>query len=310
MSTVGNRKRRYGQIDGPDMADLPSVPLSDHNMWYYPSHGQHSDEEDISIGFKTGNWGCKTVKGARWVRRGKITPWGPGMEDWEAEERARKRLTMLLPQDRRSPSPPTLPHLSRSPSPPLTSPYPPPTSTHLSYSSFVLDKSTTYTFRSKLLDELEHATNGLIEGEATLRHALGRLWQVMSEDPDHEEFAVPVVTKMEDEDESREEEQDERSKRVMRAPDLTPATHKIFINSEADLANHDSHFSQPETQLESLQKSILLLKELQDNGREYVERLQEIREGLGDVRAQRNTIWDMVRERAVKELQDVAVAGH
>lgn len=216
---------------------------------------------------------------------------------------------MLLPQDRRSPSPPTLPHLSRSPSPPLTSPYPPPTSVHLSYSSFVLDKSTTYTFRSKLLDELEHATNGLIEGEATLRHALGRLWQVMSEDPDHEGLAVPVVTKMEDEDESREEAQDDRSRRVMRAPDLTPATHKIFINSEADLTTHDSHFSQPETQLESLQKSVLLLKELQDNDREYVERLQEIREGLGDVRAQRNTVWDTVRERAIKELQDVAVAG-
>lgn len=65
------------------MDDLPSVPLSDHNMWYYPSHGHDSDEEDLSVGSKTGNWGCKTAKGARWVRRGKITPWGPGMEDWE-----------------------------------------------------------------------------------------------------------------------------------------------------------------------------------------------------------------------------------
>lgn len=213
---------------------------------------------------------------------------------------------MLLPQERRSPSPPTLPHLSRSPSPPLTSPYPPPTSVHLSYSSFVLDKSVTYTFRSKLLDELEHATNGLIEGEATLRHALGRLWQVMSEDPDHKEVETPVITKMEDEDEGR-EEQDDRSQRIIRAPDLTPTTHKIFINTDGDPTAHESHFSQPETQLESLQKSMLLLRELQDNGREYVERLQEIREGLGDVRAQRNTIWDTVRERAVKELQNVAV---
>ncbi|KXN83585.1 hypothetical protein AN958_01150 [Leucoagaricus sp. SymC.cos] len=287
------------------MDDLPSVPLSDHNMWYYPSHGHDSDEEDFSVDSKTGNWGCKTAKGARWVRRGKITPWGPGMEDWEAEERARKRLKMLLPQERRSPSPPVLPHLSRTPSPPLTSPYPPPTSVHLSYSSFVLDKSVTYTFRSKLLNELEHATNGLIEGEATLRHALGRLWQVMSEDPDQEESEEPVVPKMEDEDENG-EEQDGRSKRIARAPDLTPATHKIFINSDGPNV-HGSHFSQPETQVENLQKSILLLRELQDNGREYVERLREIREGLGDVRAQRNTVWNIVRERAVKELQDVAV---
>lgn len=170
----------------------------------------------------------------------------------------------------------------------------------------MLDKSVTFTFRSKLLNELEHATNGLIEGEATLRHALGRLWQVMSEDPDQKQVETPVIPKMEDEDENA-EEQDDRTRRIIRAPDLTPTTHKIFINNDGDPAAHESHFSQPETQLESLQKSILLLRELQDNGREYVERLQEIREGLGDVRAQRNTVWDTVRERAVKELQDVAM---
>jgi predicted nucleic acid-binding Zn-ribbon protein len=170
----------------------------------------------------------------------------------------------------------------------------------------VLDKSVTFTFRSKLLNELEHATNGLIEGEATLRHALGRLWQVMSEDPDEREAETPVIPKMEDEGENAEDQED-RARRIIRAPDLTPTTHKIFINNDGDPAAHESHFSQPETQLESLQKSILLLRELQDNGREYVERLQEIREGLGDVRAQRNTVWDTVRERAVKELQNVAL---
>lgn len=65
------------------MDDMPTIPLSDHNMWYYPSHGHDSDDDDLGIGSKTGNWGCKTAKGARWVRRGKITPWGPGMEEWE-----------------------------------------------------------------------------------------------------------------------------------------------------------------------------------------------------------------------------------
>jgi hypothetical protein len=170
----------------------------------------------------------------------------------------------------------------------------------------VLDKSVTYTFRSKLLTELENATNGLIEGEVTLRHALGRLWQVMSEDPGQKEAEEPVIPKMEDEEENG-DEQGDRTRRTTRPPDLTPTTHRLFINNDSDPAAHDSHFSQPETQLESLQKSILLLRELQDNGREYVERLQEIREGLGDVRAQRNTVWNAVRERAIKELQDVAV---
>ena len=75
--------------------ELPTVPLSDHNMWYYPSHGHDSDEDGLSVGSKMGNWGCKTAKGARWVRRGKITPWGPGMEDWEVSNQSQTSLILL-----------------------------------------------------------------------------------------------------------------------------------------------------------------------------------------------------------------------
>ncbi|GLB36424.1 hypothetical protein LshimejAT787_0307120 [Lyophyllum shimeji] len=207
------------------------LPLSDHNNWYYPSHGHDSEEETLEPA-RGGNWGNKTVKGARWVRRGKITPWGPGMDDWEAEERARKRLKLLLPQERRSPSPPTLPHLRRSPTPPLVSPYPPPEAQHLSYASFVMEKSVTHTFRSNLLDELEQATNGLIEGEATMKRAIGRLWQVMSEDPDEKPGESSVVPKREDEDAAAAgEEDDERARRLAHAPDLTPPVHKLFLLS-------------------------------------------------------------------------------
>jgi hypothetical protein len=60
------------------------LPLSDQNSWYYPSHGYSSAEEDLRVSSEVGNWGHKTIRGARWVRRGKITPWGPGMDDWEA----------------------------------------------------------------------------------------------------------------------------------------------------------------------------------------------------------------------------------
>ncbi|TEB39366.1 hypothetical protein FA13DRAFT_1725355 [Coprinellus micaceus] len=170
-----------------------------------------------------------------------------------------------------------------------------------------MDKSVTHTFRSRLLDELEQATNGLIEGETTLRRALGRLWQAMSEDPDKKEKSS-VVPKREEEDE---QPQDPRAQRVARAPDLTPPTHKIFLISHPNGAppGYDpdpTHFK--EKQMETLEKSLAALRELQDDGREYVERLQEIREGLGDVKAQRNIIWDVVRERAIKELQDAAFA--
>ncbi|KAF8203240.1 hypothetical protein BJ912DRAFT_943346 [Pholiota molesta] len=305
---VNGHKRRV-TTDFPN-GDL--LPLSDRNAWYYPSLGHDSEEEDLGAGVPEGNWGHKNSKGARWVRRGKITPWGPEMDDWEAEERARKRIKLLLPQERRSPSPPTLPHLARTPSPPLVSPYPAPNLHHTSYASFVLDKSITHTFRSSLLDELEHATNGLIEGEATVKRALGRLWQVMSEDPDSKTKTAdaPVVPKREDEDEEP-EELDDQARRMARAPDLTPTTHKIFLlsyPSEAPPNNDPPHFAVPETQLATLEKNLATLRELQDDGREYVERLQEIREGLGDARAQRNVIWNLVRERAVKELQEAAMA--
>ena len=168
----------------------------------------------------------------------------------------------------------------------------------------------THTFRSSLLDELEHATNGLIVGEATMKQALGRLWQVMNEDPDERPDDASVVPKREDEDEHP-EEHDDQARRLARAPDLTPSTHKIFLLSypAGVPANHDpSHFAGPETQLNTLEKNLATLRELQDDGREYVERLQEIRESLGDVRAQRNIIWDLVRERTVKELREAALA--
>jgi len=280
------------------------LPLGDQNAWYYPSHGYDSEEEDLHVASNGGNWGKKTTKGARWVHRGKMTSWGPGMDEWEAEERARKRVKLLLVQDGRSPSPPTLPHL-RFPSPPLESPYPQPIMQHLSYSSFVLDKAVTHTFRSGLLDELEHATNGLIEGEATMKRALGRLWQVLGEDSDERENVVPLVPKRE-EDDGDPDVEDDKDLRLARAPNLLrPTVHKHFL-SDGPPAFDASQFASPERQRESLDKSLATLRELQDDGREYVERLQEIREGLGEARDQRNGIWDMVRDRAVKELQEAA----
>ncbi|CAA7258801.1 unnamed protein product [Cyclocybe aegerita] len=301
-----NGHKRRATLEYPN-GDL--LPLSDRNAWYYPTPGHLSDEEESGVGLTEGNWGQKHTKAARWARRGKITVWGPEMEDWEAEERARKRIKMLLPQERRSPSPPTLPHLARSPSPPLVSPYPPPVSQHMSYTSFVMDKSVTHTFRSTLLDELEQSTNGLVEGEATLKQALGRLWQVMSEYSEKKKEIASVVPKREDDD-AEPDELDDRARRVARAPDLTPCAHKIFLSyPSGGPPNHDpSHFATPETQLTTLEKNLAMLRELQDDGREYVERLQEIRDGLGDVRAQRNIIWNLVRERAVKELQEAAHA--
>ena len=100
------------------------------------------------------------------------------------------------------------------------------------------------------------------------------------------------------------EEEDEREERLARAPDLTPTTHKIFINSDPMPPPQGYDYLTPEAQMETLEKSLAVLRDFQDDGREYVERLEEIREVIGDVKKQKEAVWDIVREKAVRELQD------
>ncbi len=117
-----------------------------------------------------------------------------------------------------------------------------------------------------------------------------------------------VIPKREDEDLDGD---GDRQRRFARAPDLTPVTHKLFLArypNHAEQPYESSQFTQPEMPLETLEKSLAILRDLADDGREYVERLEEIREGLGEVRKQRNAVWDTVREKAIKELQQTAAA--
>ncbi|KAI6031963.1 hypothetical protein BKA83DRAFT_4208009 [Pisolithus microcarpus] len=261
--------------------------------------GFDSDTESLNTSVAGGNWGKKTMKGSRWVRRGKIASWGPGIDDWEAEDRARQRIRSLLPTERRSPSPLCLPPPSLA--------VPTLMAQHLSFTSFVMDRSVTHSFRSNLLDELEHATNRLIEGEAVMKRALGRLWQVINDDPGHDPREEEVVVpKREDADGNVDEELD---RRFVRVPDPVPNAHKLFLipYPENDTPVLDpSQFASPGVQQDNLEKALATLRELQDDGREYAERLEEIRESLGDARSQRDVVWEMVREKAIKEIQDAA----
>jgi hypothetical protein len=168
-----------------------------------------------------------------------------------------------------------------------------------------LDKSVTHSFRCGFLDDLEQATNGLIEDETNLRKALGRLWQVISESPDDTLRAASPAPKQENEDEKSQE--DDQESRTTRAPDLVPPVHKVFITSYP--FPDPSQPAPLEAQMDVLNKALVILRELQDDGREYVERLQEIREGIGDAKAQRSSIWDMVRERAIEEMEHDALGS-
>lgn len=190
-----------------------------------------------------------------------------------------------------------------------------------------MSRAVTHSFRSPLIEDLERVTNGLIEGEGHMKRALGRLWQVMSEDPDKATTATAnaradqlvasgIVPKREDEEDEGDgmgdSAVDDKEKRIARAPDLTPVTHKLFIMNEfpngGGPMQEPSHFVHPEMQMEALVKALATLRELQDDGREYVERLEEVRELLGDVRAQRDTVWKDVRTKALSELQHMAEA--
>jgi len=145
-----------------------------------------------------------------------------------------------------------------------------------------------------------------------MKRALGRLWQVMSEDPDTSSLGgSSMVPKREDVEDDDQDDMDDQARRVARAPDLIPPTHKIFLTSyPPDMTSNEdsSQLLNPETQLATLEKNLAMLRDLQDDGREYAERLAEIRDGLGEVRAQRNVIWNLVRERAVLELRGAALA--
>lgn len=259
----------------------------------------HTKDDELPVGTKRGNWGRKLAQGAVFVRRGKLAAWSPNREDWEIEERARKRIKRMLPAKPRSPSPLRLPHL-RSPSPPVMAPYPPPATQHLSFSSFVLDPAAQHSFRSAMISELERTTCGLVEGETPLRRAIGRLWEVLNDDPDflsrtvREDTRTATVTKTEDVE--GEYTLTEREGSLDSEP-LLPITPNLGSNiARVFLPTNDPH------QEEFIEKCLAALRDLQEDAREYVERLEEIRDGLGFVRSQKQALWTVIREHAIKEM--------
>ena len=172
-----------------------------------------------------------------------------------------------------------------------------------------------------MLTDLERATCGLIEGEASLRRAMGRLWEVLSDDIDRQVNDRPqnarsaTVPKQEDIEEreglsDRDDSMD--GDRPSTAPVLASNLRKIFIKTHADgvlphrvlpAIYEPMATTIAQQQEDMLEKGLATLRELQEDGREYVERLDEIREGLGGVKSQKQALWTVVRECALKEME-------
>jgi hypothetical protein len=176
-----------------------------------------------------------------------------------------------------------------------------------------------------MISDLERATCGLIEGEAALRRAMGRLWEVLSDGPDtrarvqaetHESTTIPKREDIDGEDGFGEQEDESvESDLHSTAPEMASNLHRIFVNpSQEAFAAQPGHIIpaiyEPtpimvaQQQEETLEKGLATLRELQEDGREYVERLEEIREGLGWVRSQKGGLWTVIRERALKEMEE------
>lgn len=175
-----------------------------------------------------------------------------------------------------------------------------------------------------MLSDLERATCGLIEGEAALRRAMGRLWEVLSDDFDirpkvpaenRRSITIPKQEDIDGEDGfSEREDESVESDLPSTAAEMATNLHRIFVNPHQEgPASQPGHppsaIYEPtpvmvgQQQEEVLEKGLATLRDLQEDGREYVERLEEIREGLGWVQNQKRALWTVIRERALKEME-------
>jgi len=246
-----------------------------------------------------GNWGNKLGTDARWLKQWKIVKWGPQRSEWDAEERARRRLQLAMLRSRsRSPPFESLPHL-RSQTPPLTASHVLSLSVHRDFMTFVLDPAIQHTFTSDNFDELGSTATELVAGEAGLRKAFGRLWRVLEGDIYRHEIVQGQI----DEDGSHSPELEDEDGGDSRRPTYHPPLHRLFVTpSDIPLGPEPRTLLSPSSQLESLEWAIGVLRELADDGKEYTSRLEEIRDGLGHARSVRGVVWRECRTEALDEM--------
>ncbi|KIM19623.1 hypothetical protein M408DRAFT_334325, partial [Serendipita vermifera MAFF 305830] len=317
----------------------PHLPSNDRQSWYYPGVAiEHDDDRgDLPPGTANGNWGKKDRHGARFVRRGHIAAWGPTRGEYDIEERARKRLRMILPEfsNELVETDPILPHL-RSPSPPLTTPFTPISQQHTSHTASILDPNIGASFRSNLLHSLERSASELIQSEIALTRALGRFWTAITEtatrmarDKRHEllEQQKQLVEQQRQQRPPMEvegEDNPEGNKEPSAFPpipdhnmiDLDDATTRNVILRMFTLPTNmrldyvapggapEIISVGPGPQAELVSRSMLAIRELQEDSKECMERLEEIREMLGKVKGLRDAVWAIMRSQAIAEMEN------
>ena len=228
------------------------------------------------------------------------------------DEKARKRLRRVLPRSR-SPTPeaPNLPHL-RPPTPPLIASYNDQPSIHRDFTSFVLDPSVQDAFTSTHIASLQDTATELIAGEASMRKAFGGLWRILQGDLQRPEGESDeeVGEHEHDDEETVVDPADVRAalKRARRGSalpqDIPPLAHLFVSPNPVALGGANDRYISPQSQLETFEWCLGVMRELADHGKEYLGRLEEIRNGLGDARAVRGAVWTACRKTALDELAE------
>lgn len=238
---------------------------------------------------------------------------------------------------------PILPHL-RSPSPPMTAPYTPAPLQHTSYTSSVFDPNVGTSFRSNLPNSLERSASELIQSEIALTRALGRFWSALTESASRLSAEKRHAIMKEQENINAEQSHSRMTADMVDGEPLTNGTRGDSVPPVAPVypAVPDSRLVEldplttqditmriftlpthmrleyfqppagvpeiisvaPQHQVDLVKRSMLAIRELQEDSKECMERLEEIREMLGKVKGLRDAVWAVMRSRAILEMEN------
>lgn len=218
----------------------------------------------------------------------------------------------------------------------MIAPYAPASTNFTTYTQSIFDPNIGASFRSNLLHSLERSASELIQSEIALTRALGRLWTALTEKANElakeRRHAIMEQEKLAAETRFRMElESTEGANFVNSTGDPTLVPSRLIYPSLPDSVmteldtystrevimriftlNRDMKFEfngqtislQPAHQVELVARSLAGIRELQEDSKECMERLEEIREMLGRVRGLRDAVWAVMRSRAITEMEN------
>lgn len=192
--------------------------------------------------------------------------------------------------------------------------------------SFILDPSVQHAFTSPHFTTLQDTATELISGEAAMRKAFGGLWRVLQGDLQRRDRDTESSESQEAERWEEEEGEEDVRDLLRRSrpadtsqPEIPPLSHLFVTSMPVSLGGAPSlqppsssntlisdaveRLISPQSQLETFEWCIGVMRELADHGKEYLARLEEIRNGLGEAGAVRREVWGACRRGALEELE-------